>query len=406
MRHRGLALLGLLPAAVTASPWDFGEPIDVSPAGGPGVFHHLESAGRRSLAVGGGWVAVAWEDNRTGAPQAYVALKPVAASAFEGPRAISTGAQAFEPAIAALGQGRFLAVWEQDDAVWVRALDAKRLGPAQRLAGPGANQASVTARDGVAYVVWSARGARGHAAIRLARLELEALERPLRVGKDVTVDPAPPEADQSYPGVAATGGVVTVAWEDRRHGHTVLLYSHAPAPAASFAAPRLLNEQPPRRSAIYGRGPGVARVGLIEHGGQGVAAAWLDKRDFTSGYDVYAAFSADGKQFGANEKVQDEFGNAISQWHAAIGADANGRVAVVWNDDRDETPDLWISWREEGGWSADEAVPRASGPGEQSSPAVALDERGTLHLAWIDRASAESLTRIRYTQGVLREAAR
>lgn len=401
MRFRALLLLGLLPAVSPAAPWDFGKPIDVAPAPAAGVFHHLESAGRRSLAAGGGWVALAWEDNRSGAPQAYVALKPADAARFDAPRVLSTGKQAFEPAVAALGSGRFVAVWEQDDEVWVRAIGPKVLGPPQRLAGPGANQASVTAHDGIALAVWSERSAGGHAAIRLARLEMDSPDRPLRIAKPRTVDPAPPKADQIYPSVAANAGGVTVAWEDRRHGHTVLLYTHAPLRSLRFVAPHGLNEQPPRRSATYGRGPGAARVGLVERGG-GVAAVWLDKRDFTSGYDVYAALSPDGKRFGRNEKVQDEFGNAISQWHAAIAADRSGRIAVVWNDDRDETADLWLSWREGEDWSADEALPGASGPGSQSSPMAAFDDAGNLHLAWIEQADADSPTRLRYMRGVPR----
>lgn len=405
MRRLIFALFALAPAAVGAAPWSFAEPIDVSPAGKPGTFHHVESAGRRSVAAADGWVAITWEDNRTGAPQAYVALKSAEAPAFAAAHVLSTGAQAFEPAIAALGKGRFLAVWEQDDAVWARAVDAKRLGPARRLAGPGASQASVTARDGVVYVVWSEHSA-GHASIRLARLEFEGLARPLRITRSTVVDPEPPKADQIYPSVAANGGVVAVAWEDRRHGHTVLLHSHASPRGLRFVAPRMLNEQPPRRSTVYGRGPGVARVGLIEQGKQGIAATWLDKRDFTSGYDVYAAFSPNGKRFGANQKVQDDFGNAISQWHAAIAANRSGQVVVGWNDDRDETPDIWITWMEEGGWSADQAVPGASGPGYQSSPALAFDEDGHLHLAWVEQDAAESPTRLRYIRGFLEEPAR
>jgi hypothetical protein len=404
LRRLVLLLLTLAaPAAAPAAPWSFGEAIEVA-SGAPGVFHHLESAGRRNVAVGAGWVAVAWEDNRTGAPQAYVALKRGEAAAFDPARMVSTGTQAFEPAIAALGRGRFLAVWEQDDAVWARALDAGGLGPAQRLAGPGASQASVTTHDDVAYVVWSERTA-ATSAIRLARLGFDSLERPLGEVKSVRVDIEPPKADQSYPSVAVNKGVVAVAWEDRRHGHTVLLHSHASRRSLWFVAPRMLNEQPPRRSTVYGRGPGVARVGLIERGKQGVAATWLDKRDFTSGYDVYAAFSPDGKRFGANQKVQDEFGSGISQWHAAIAADPRGRVVVVWNDDRDETPDLWMSWSEGGGWSADMAVPGAAGAGDQSSPVVNLDRDGNLHLVWIEQATAESPTQVRYIKGVLRAAA-
>ncbi len=134
-----------------------------------------------------------------------------------------------------------------------------------------------------------------------------------------------------------------------------------------------------------------------------MAAAWLDKRELAVGYDVYAAFSADGgAHFGRNEKVQDEFGNHISQWHASLAADAAGRAVVVWDDDRDGSADVWLSWRTGDGWSEDLAVPGASGPAIQSEPVIALDGNGDLHLAWLERTDPLAPTRLRYTVGRLR----
>ena len=109
------------------------------------------------------------------------------------------------------------------------------------------------------------------------------------------------------------------------------------------------------------------RVVLSNAGPQGVAAVWADKRDFLAGYDVYAAFASGPRyKFGANEKVQDDFGNEIAQWHPAIAANRQGTVAAVWDDDRDGTPDIWLAWRTANGWSDNLAVPGASGPGVQS----------------------------------------
>jgi hypothetical protein len=67
-------LLALLPVAARASPWIFGPAVPVTAAGGERVFHHLESAGRKSVAVSGATVTVTWEDNRDATPGVYVSL--------------------------------------------------------------------------------------------------------------------------------------------------------------------------------------------------------------------------------------------------------------------------------------------------------------------------------------------
>lgn len=85
-----------------------------------------------------------------------------------------------------------------------------------------------------------------------------------------------------------------------------------------------------------------------------------DKLDFESSYDVYGGFArSPNLTFGANEKVQDEFGNNFVQWPPAVAANGGGRVAVVWDDDRDGSSDVWLSWRNADGWSDDLAVPGA-----------------------------------------------
>ena len=377
-----------------AAPWQFNEPVIIA-APVDGVFHHLESAGRKNLAVGGDVVGVVWEDNHTGAPQIYAALARIGERAFGESVQVSTGEAAYEPAIVAVGDGQFILSWEQDDAVWVRALTDQRMGEPQRLAGAVSAQASLAADGRRTVAVWSER--RGNAShIAMRELVWRGVDKPLELHAPHWVDSAPPDAEQFYPTVAMHRRAVTIAWEDRRHGHTMLLVAHA-SDGAKFAAPKALNEQPAQRSAIYGKGRGAARPTLTPWGPRGVAAAWLDKRDFTSGYDVYAGLSEDGgRSFGPNQKVQDDFGNAISQWHAAAAADTNASLVIAWNDNRDDSADIWLAWRTAQGWSGDHAVPGAAGEGEQSSVSVSFDRRGGLHLAWIDQSEPQAPTALKY----------
>jgi hypothetical protein len=114
---------------------------------------------------------------------------------------------------------------------------------------------------------------------------------------------------------------------------------------------------------------------------------------------VYAALSEPGAmRFQHNERVQDEFGNNIGQWHAAIAAQS-GLLVITWDDDRDGSSDIWLSWREASGWSENLAVPGAGGAGIDASPSVTLDVAGHVHLVWIEQQTADAPTRLRYVEG-------
>ncbi len=388
-------LLSTVPAATAAASWEFAPPIEVS-AARAGVFHHLESSGRKNLAVSDSVVGLVWEDNHHGNAQVYAAFRNLDQDRFTAPVQLSTGRVAYEPVIAGIQGGKFVVAWEQDGAVWARVAGPGGVGPAAPLAMPDSSQASLAASSPDSIVaVWVQR--RGnHGRIYMAPLALDRTTESVQLAAE-PIAPDPVSAEQLYPAVAIVGRQVTVAWEDRRHGHTVLYYAHA-KDGRRFGPSAILNEIPP--PGPYGKGSGVMRVSLAAHGPRGVAAAWLDKRELAVGYDVYAAFSTDaGAHFGANEKVQDEFGNNISQWHASLAADATGTIAVAWDDDRDGTEDVWLSWPTASGWSEDLAVPGASGAGIQSDPVLALDAAGNLHLAWLERDAPLGPTRLRYTVG-------
>jgi len=208
-----------------------------------------------------------------------------------------------------------------------------------------------------------------------------------------------PVDEQGWPALAVAGdGSVTVAWEDRRHRHTVPMVSHS-RDGRSFAPPVRLVDTRSGSVDGLGAGMGTMRPTLTGWGEKGVVAAWLDKRDFLSGYDVYAAFDPGTRTFGRNLKVQDSFGDNMAQWHALIVGDGAGRLVSLWDDARDGTPDVWLSEWEGDAFGEDTAVPAAHGPGGQSDPVATLDASGALHGVWLDRDEAAG-TRIRYARAV------
>lgn len=397
----------LFSASTHAAPWEFEPAIPVTRHSVPGVFVHLESAGRKNIALSEGWVAVAWEDNRDGISRCYVALKEAGQKQFAEPLMVSGHGEVAEPAIVGLSGGRFALAWEEDGQIWARVVTGTPLNKAVQLAEPvrlssaTATQASLSyTKENGLFAVWSEQG-KSTMQLRLAKLTLSA-QGEIRPTPSIPVDTSA-KGDQAYPSIAEVSGDKTVlAWEDRSAGHTRLLYAVSRNDSAHFA-PQQLNEFKWNGAKFgYGFGTGVMRVALAAHGPDGVAAVWADKRDFQSGYDVYGSFARGPKlSFGKNEKVQDEFGDNFAQWHPAIAANSAGRVAAVWDDDRDGTPDVWLSWRNAEGWSADLAVPGASGPGVQSDPSIAMDEAGNLHVVWVEKADLNSPSSIRYAFGRL-----
>ncbi len=387
-----------------AAGWEFGAVMDVTPAHGDRVFHHLDSAGRKSVATGHGLVGVAWEDNRDGTPRCYIAAKAYDATLFNADAQVSGKDDCYEPSIAVVGPQRFLVVFEEGGHVQARVVawidGTARSGETIVLGKNESSQASVGAFGDSVYAAWAEKEGR-FARIRVARLAVT--DNKVSVTQVSAADPAELKDDQLYPSVApGAKGDVAVAWEDRRNGHTIIVQAYS-ADGKQFSQWKRVNET--RNAAVprtnspsrnLGKGPGSMRAALARLDDKNVGIVWMDKRDFLSGYDVYAAFSDDaGKTFGKNQKVQDSFGDSIAQWHPAIAASGKD-VVVAWDDDRDETADIWLAWKTDDGWSDDVSAKPAAGPGAQSDPSVALDEKGDLHLVWIDRQEPNGPTKLRY----------
>lgn len=384
-----IALLLSVPAMACA--WTYSPVITVSELSQPSGFQHLESSGNRSIAISKQLVAVVWEDNREGAPAVYVAFKTSGATQFSRAIRVSEAGPAYEPALAGLQNGRFVVAWEAKGKVWARIVSRQQLAPVQALSPTVAREATVTSTIGHLWLAWAAK-AGAHfqivataASVQGDRLHLAGVK---------PVDPAPPKQDQLYPSIALSGDGATIGWEDRRYGHTRIFGAFA-ATGKWFGSPRPLNQLKAKRSMKYGNGTGAMRVVLAGNGQHQLVSSWLDKRDFVEGYDVYTAFSHDGgKTFGGNEKVEDMLGANQAQWHAVSVMDRQGHAVVAWDDQRDGSPDIWLSWQTASGWSDDDSPEAAHGDGSQSHPSMAFDEQGRLHLVFLDRRAGK--TAIRY----------
>ncbi len=382
-------LLALLASPAHAA-WEWSDPLTVNSARGAAIFPHLESANRRGVAVSGDSVGVVWEDNRSGSPQCYLATKPATAPVFE-PEIRLSRDDCFEPVVVAFDAGMFAAAWEEDGRVHVRLLPG---GASLQLSQAEAAQVTLAAAGDRIYAAWSEQAGRFRRIV-VARLERQADDLVVKTRRPVEMKM--PVDEQSWPALAVKAdGSVTVAWEDRRNRHTVPMVSYS-RDGSRFARPARLTDKKSGSTDGLGAGSGAMRPTLAAWGARGVAAAWLDKRDFLSGYDVYAALEGGTRRFGKNIQVQDSFGDNMVQWHALIVGDAGGRLLALWDDARDGTPDVWLAEWDGKAFGDNVAVPAASGPGTQSDPVATLDAAGFLHVVWLDHDDKAG-TRVRYTR--------
>lgn len=396
MKRLLLLLCCVSPLSVFASPWQFEKPVAVTQHTGKGVFHHIDSSGRRSIAVSGREVAVVWEDNHDGTPRVYMAHKGLDDAGFtETGKAISGNGDAYEPGIAALPGDRFAVAWEEDGQVRVRVMTAQSAGPVLRLGQRESAQVSLAGHDHEIWLVAAEREKRFHR-IRLHRLQMDQ-DLNLKSIADCPVDAQPPKDAQLYPALAFTDNRLVVAWEDRRLGHTIIMAASSPVakPCAFTPAQRISAGRQGARKAPYGKGHGVARVTLAGFDHKRILAAWADKRNFREGYEIYGAFF-DGKAFGDNVRIQDDFGSVAQQWHASASGDARGDLVVAWDDNRDGNAKIMLSWLEDGDWSDDAPLPGADGSGEHTHPAIQLDDQDNLHAVWVERDSIGGPTRLMY----------
>lgn len=242
-----LAVISQIPPL--AAEVHFGASVSVTGKPKMGVFHHLDSSGRRNIALSAENIAVAWEDNRDGVPRIYLASKPLAERAFGAEHLISGKDESYEPAVVGIGNGRFVVVWEEAGSVFARVAGIDKPGPTLRLSRGRASQVTVNGQQEQVFAAWSEK--RGdYPAIYSSQLKIQGTEQ-LTATAPVAVDAQLPGAPQLYPALAVSDAGVAIAWEDRRAGHTRLLYSHS-ADGRQFSPPHISTNFIPTATRMIG----------------------------------------------------------------------------------------------------------------------------------------------------------
>lgn len=393
----GPILIGLSQPSLATDQWNFGAGIDVTPQQGSNAFVHLDGAGRKHVAVSGDRVAVVWEDDRSGDPQIYLADKSRQADRFSSAIQISSGSEAYEPGVAALPDGEMILAWEQDGQVWVRASSPGKLSNPLKVSDDAAGHAAVAAHNDQIYASWREQRNRQWY-LMVAKLDLKD-DGALALAQKTSIESEGLKQPVLLPSLSVSEQGVGVAWEDRRAGHTRLLYSFS-GPDLVFDTPQNLNEFFSDRNE-YDKGNGVTRVSISTFYGSEIIAAWMDKRRGSVGYGIFASLGDfDSQSFGPNEKAHGEPGDQQPHYNPATAGNDEGLFVIAWDDFRNGNSDIWLTnYTEDETWSEDISPLAASGPTEQSHPSVFIDDSGHLHLVWIERKDLNAPGRLRYSYG-------
>jgi len=195
-------LLALSPLCIQATPWKFDEPIAVTSTHGEKIFHHLESSGRRNIAISDDTVALAWEDDRDGTPRVYLAHKGLDDREFNREVRISGPGEAYEPSLVAMDNNRYALAWEEDAKIHLRLVTPTELGPIIVLDTQEAMQPSLTSYKRGMLVAFSRRDGR-YGRIWLQHLKVDGLA--LHPESGCAVDSEPARAEQLYPAIVGLG---------------------------------------------------------------------------------------------------------------------------------------------------------------------------------------------------------
>jgi len=394
-----LILLLILPAQILPQSFDFSEAIPVVESRKKNVFFHLDSSGRKNIAVSRKYTAAVWEDNSSGTSQVYAAFKENDKKQFYKPVQLSTN-ESFEPVIAAFGEDSFLSAWEENEFVHVCLIQYRKKNKCFFIGEKGSSQPSLGPGEILrSNLVWTTRE-KDHS--RIYHASVREYQGKLGFTESFAVEKGTLKGRQAYPAVSEGKGRIMVVWEDQRNGHTAI-YSSESSANGIFSTPVIVNEII-KKSQAYGEAQGTARP-VVEYDASKnqFIAVWLDKREFHTGYEVYGAFhDATNAKWNRNFKIQDPFGDGVPQWHSTLTVDLSGKAVSFWDDTREGNSDIWYSYFSDQNASEDFTHPTFSGKRNQTSPSAAVDSNGNIHLIYLER-DENGFSSILYVKGSLKK---
>jgi hypothetical protein len=174
------------------------------------------------------------------------------------------------------------------------------------------------------------------------------------------------------------GGNAYAIWEDRRNANADMYFSYRPA-GGDWGPNVKVNDDGGTAGQLW---PAIA-----VDGSGNAYAGWMDERNSVEGLpttDIYFSYRPAGGNWGPNVKMNDDGGTA-GQSYPAIAVDGNGNAYAVWEDYRNGNCDIYFSYRPAGGdWGPNVQVSDDRSGAWQWEPAIAVDGSGNAYAVWED----------------------
>jgi len=183
--------------------------------------------------------------------------------------------------------------------------------------------------------------------------------------------------DSRYPAIAVdSSGNLHVVWEDLTPGNWEIYYRQSTDGGSTWTTPRRLswNSGDSRYPAIAVDSSGSLHV------------VWYD---YTPGnWEIYYKQSTDGGSTWTTPRRLTW--NSGDSWNPAIAVDPSGHLHVVWEDPTPGNWEIYYKQSKDGGstWTTSQRLTWNSG--SSSSPAIAVDSSGHLHVVWEDPTPGNS----------------
>jgi hypothetical protein len=320
----------------------------------------------------------------------------------EAPEPLNRGGGAFDPQVAADGQGRVYVVWfderEKDggkparsplEVYFNRSEDfGKTWLPTDVLLSSASDTTARGARRRISVQPRIAIDGRGRVFVIWIDNRFGPTEVFFRASED-SGKTWGPEVNVSKGATAATShqilvneaGRVLVVWEDSRHGGPEIFFNRSEDGGKSWfpEAVRVSRHLP---AGVSRSSDPSAALGPQDQ----VFVAWQDRRNGRE--DIYFNRSLDGGKTWMEQDLRldrDDAGTGVSRL-PRVATDARGVVAVVWEDDRDGFEQILVNYSTDGGktWAPREirVDPPTNAKLQSKAPKAAWDASGGLHVVW------------------------
>ncbi|MBI2570463.1 MAG: hypothetical protein HYV63_25970 [Candidatus Schekmanbacteria bacterium] len=196
--------------------------------------------------------------------------------------------------------------------------------------------------------------------------------------------------------LAAAGANFTLVWEDYRTGEPDVYLARSTDGGRSFGENIRVNTQSSRPYAQL-------HPTVVRDASGAALVAWEDYRAGKGNPDIYFARCPSGQGTCEAETRVDDTG-ALVAWQAQpeMTIADNGTILAVWHDYRNGNPDIYFARSRNGGVSFERnrrADSAGSAATEQKLPDVAVAADGTIHVAWLQRASGDvEMSDVSYTR--------